>query len=334
MLKLTRTLTLVTAAVATASVAFATDKAAEQLAAAAFKNPSTAFQSRLILSEWKGDESRAEEVNLSYSPPGMYRIDFLGFDGNVKRTVLTDSAKNVSIQRNANDKSGSVANYPPQFADMIRPEAMEALLKKNYTFSITGSDTFIGRSVWLLEMKPQTEGKPLHQLKIDKETLVVLEHRRFLPNDKIGSLTRFSTFEPNKTFTAGTFSATGEGLQMAQKRDFETKLTNATPPPANMRDLPAGFTLSSYNVFEVDGTPANHFYYSDGALPLSVFETKLPVKFPQKASTSEKADFMLVPTYGLSSVEQVAYGKRRGNYITIIGEVSPSLLKTIVHRFD
>src|SRR5262249_2316149 len=147
---------------------------------------------------------------------------------------------------------------------------MTALLQKNYKFSVKGSDTFIGRPVWLLEMTPKSDGKPKHELKIDKETLVVLEHRRFLPHDKIGSLTQFSTFEPNRKFASGTFSFSNKSGLTADKQDFKMPKPDASKtPPENMRALPEGFMLSSFNVFEVEGTQANHFYYSDGALPLS-----------------------------------------------------------------
>ncbi len=331
-----RKLNIVLATVATCSAPlWAANPTAAQLASAAFKTPAIPFQSRLILTEWKDGDSHAEEVNLFYSPPGIYRIEFLGFDGSVKKVVINDASKKQVSLKNEN-QNPAVVEYPPQFSDLINPEEMTTLLEKNYKFTLKGSDTFIGRPVWILEMTPKSAGKPKHELKIDKETLVVLEHRRFLPNDKIGSLTRFSTFEPNKTFAGGTFSLSKQAADLAtDKRDFEMAKPDALKaPPEKMRTLPEGFTLSSYNVFEVEGTAANHFYYSDGALPISVFETKLPIHFPVKTSASEKIDFTVVPSYGLSSVDQVAYGKRDGNYITVIGEVSPSLLQTIVHRFN
>jgi hypothetical protein len=313
---------------------WAADVSAQKLAAAAFRNPVVPFQSRLILTEWNKNDSHAEEVNLLYTPPGVYRVEFLAFDGSIKKVVINDSGKNQMSMKNGAD-SPAAPSYPPQFADLISPEGQEALLKKNYKFNLMGSDTFIGRPVWVLEILPQTKGKPRHELKIDKETMVVLEHRRFLPDDQIGSLTRFSTFEPNKTFAVNTFSLADQKTPAAgTKRDFELAKPATKKPPADMRTLPAGFTLSSYNVFEVEGTTANHFYYSDGALPLSVFETKLPVHFPVKAVAADKMDFMVVPTYGISSVDQVVYGKRGKNYITIIGEASPTLLQTIVRRFN
>jgi hypothetical protein len=329
------TVLLATMIVACSRPLRAADKTAEQLAAAAFKNPTIPFQSRLILTEWKEGDSHAEEVNLFYSPPGIYRIEFLAFDGSVKKVVINDATKNQVTLKNGEHVPAVVA-YPPQFSEMLGPDEMSALLQKNYNFKLKGSDTFIGRPVWLVDMAPKAPGKPQHELKIDKETFIVLEHRRFLPNDKIGSLTRFSTFEPNKTFAPGTFSFAKQSDGLAtDKRDFEMpKSDTAKAPPAKLRTLPEGFALSSYNEFQVEGTVASHFYYSDGALPISVFETKLPIHFPGKTNVSDKTDFAVVPTYGLSSVDQVAYGQRNGHYVTVIGEVSPSLLQTIIHNFN
>jgi negative regulator of sigma E activity len=317
-----------------AANSWAKEPSAQELAASAFKSPAIPFQSRLILTQWSGSDSRAEELNLDYNPPGIYRIEFLAFDGSVKKVVINDAVKKqVSMQ--TDKQAPSVVEYPPQIGELISPTEMSDLLQKNYKFSLKGSDTFIGRPVWVVEMTPKTDGKPTHILKIDKDTMVVLEHRRFLPNDQIGSLTRFSTFEPEKKFAEGTFSFSNRPGLSTDKRDFEMpKPENLKPPPDNMKKLPNGFELSSYNVFEVQGTQADHFYYSDGALPLSVFETKLPIHFPVKTRVSDKSDFTSVATQNLSSVDQIVYGKRNGTYITVIGEASPALLQSIVKHIN
>lgn len=303
---------------------------ARRIALAAFRTPTVPFQAKLMLTQWRNGESRAEEARLYFSPPNSYRIEFLDFDGAVKKVVLTDE-KNARVSvpsLGASPLESEVAQVP----NLLGREQIEELLISNYDFELKGAESFIGRQVWVVNMIPRTTGKPFNELRVDQQTMVVLEQRRYVAQDEIGSLTRFSSFEPNKTASADLFSfGTSVGL-IETNKDVQSRRRSEMPLGAR-RQLPAGFSLNGFRTFEVQGTLANHFTYTDGALPLSVFETKLPVHFPSKPSMSEKTD-AIVPSNGFSSTDQVLYAKKGKNYFTIIGEASPALLQTISNTFE
>src|SRR5690242_18007067 len=106
-------------------------KVSPEVYKSAFQNPKVPFQARLILTEWKEGESKMEEANLLYSPEHAYRIEFLKFDGTVKRVVYTT----------ANDTFTN---------NFLTANEIESLLGKNYTFQLKGTETFIGRPVWVI----------------------------------------------------------------------------------------------------------------------------------------------------------------------------------------
>jgi outer membrane lipoprotein-sorting protein len=308
---------------------------AQKLALAAFKSPSTPFQAKLMLTEWRNGESRAEEARLFFSPPNSYRIEFLSFDGAVKRIIVSDEKNSRVFSPSL--EGPSFSNSLLQTPALLTPEKTAELLLANYNFVLKGSEMFIGRPVWVLQLVPRVPGKPLHELRIDQETLVVLEQRRYVSKDKIGSLTRFSDFEPNKELSAELFTmdSSDDGILEKKNDDAIPPVFSVAPPPQeSYRLLPAGFSLQEVRSFEVEGTTANHFTYTDGALPLSVFETKLPVRFPEKKYASDKMDLVANPTNGFSSSDQVVYGKKGQNYFTIVGEVSPDLLQMIAEHFN
>lgn len=302
---------------------------AQKLATAAFKSPAVPFEAKLILTEWKKGETRAEEARLFFAPPNSYRIEFLAFDGSVRKIVLTDE-KYAQV---GSGKSPLVGG-PLNLTSLLSDNEAEGLLLKNYTPEIKGQETFIGRPVWVVHLKPRTDGKPVHELKIDQQTQIVLEQRRYINGTDTGSLTRFSTFEPNKTFSSDIFPISD---QIMIKKDGELAAPSfATVPstPEQFRSLPAGFSLNGHRTFEVEGTTANYFTYTDGALPLSIFKTTLPVRFPTQSSMSDKLSVVSGSGTGLSSADQILYGKHGQDYFTIIGEVSPDLLHTIANHFE
>jgi hypothetical protein len=303
-----------------------------ELALSAFRSPKIPFEARLMLTEWRQGGSRAEEIRMYFSPPESYRIEFLAFDGSVRKVVMTNE-KNayVSVPGTDNAPLGS----PLSSSDLLSDKEIEDLLTKNYIAEVTGTGTFIGRPVWYVLLTPRTDGKPTHELKIDRETHVVLEQRRYMKKDDAGSLTRFSTFEPNKKFAQNVFPAVEDPMYMAKKDDSapgSPTFKSVSPPPESYMKLPAGFFLKSYRSFEVEGTMANYYNYTDGALPLSVFKTKLPVKFPEDMSASDK--LKIFPESGLASADSVFYQKVGKDYFTVIGEVSPELLHDIADHFE
>ncbi len=308
--------------------------AIKDLAIAAFQPPKVPFEARLMLTEWRQGKTNAEEVQLYFTPPEAYRIEFLSFNGQIQKTVLTN--EKTAYIRSTGDAKTLPVDTPLQISSLLTDEQVEDLLTKNYIFEVKGTDMFIGRSVWLLQLSPRVSGKPIHELKVDRETQVVLEHRRYLTKEDAGSLTRFSTFRPNKKFAEDVFlpveAITGFTTSAAHDLDSPTFKT-MSPPPDSYLQLPAGFFLRGYRSFQVQGTTANYFSYTDGATPLSVFKTTLPVKFPQGTSVSDK--LTVLPTeVGLSSADQIYYGRSGQDYYTLIGEISPDLLNNIANHFQ
>lgn len=293
-----------------------------ELASVAYQNPSMPFQARILVTQWQSDNTKAEEVEIYFTPPNSYRMEFFSLNGNLVRVVqMNGDREQVTLMENG--KAAHVYSHPHP-KRLLPHQQQEDLLSYNYTASIIGSDQMIGRPVWVVELKPLSDGKPIQQLKIDQGTRVILELKRSIPNEKFGSITRFIKFEPQKSLSQDLFLASSLG-------GLETPLETSRPiemgeTPASLLKLPGGFMLNGLDVFDVEGTSARHFSYTDGALTLSVFQTTLPVEIPKETSVGNGSQ---PAVEGLASANQVRHWESAKKYFTLIGEVSQDLLKTI-----
>ncbi len=175
-------------------------------------------------------------------------------------------------------------------------------------------------------MIPLVAGKPHQVMQIDKATNIILEIKRFIPQENTGSLTRFTKFAPvlhisNDMFISNPISA---------QQDIEPSLIAVSSDDAYL--LPAtlygGFTLQTKNNFEVNGKSVKHLRYTDGLLPVSIFQTARPVKAPAQDS-QQIIQWSRPLQMGASQAGNIYQWKKNEAYYILIGDVKPALLEEI-----
>ncbi|MFA6002691.1 MAG: hypothetical protein WC881_01340, partial [Elusimicrobiota bacterium] len=119
-----------------------------ELLDAALRAPEVSYQGRMMITEWSGQQTRAEEVEVSYSPTNRYRWGFLRPDGTVSRLVVSDGS-NEQIQ--LVDPGKTINGESVRSATKLMfPEREKELLLKNYRLTVSGPDTVAGRKAWVL----------------------------------------------------------------------------------------------------------------------------------------------------------------------------------------
>lgn len=257
----------------------------------AMKPPRLAYQGSMTITQWHGQTTKAENVQVHYYPPRYYRWEFLNPDGSSNRIVESDGTyEQVTLLRQKKILRGAAA----QTCSKLMPMNKEwDLLLTNYTLGLAGLDTIAGRPAWALTLTPLVEGKPLQQVWVDKQTGVILAIKRFRPHGELATLSQYTRFDPAvpTVWTSGTnnehlFTTTEHGYDP----DFLTlddlqKIAGDTPQV--VRILPMGFEFESADFFTVKGIPVDHYRYTDGLNVVSIFETAKPVHFKNPTEAAQ-----------------------------------------------
>jgi outer membrane lipoprotein-sorting protein len=303
---------------------------------AALQPPGVSYEGRIMVTHWYGKQTRAEEMNIYYSPPDRYRREFLAPDGGVARVMISDGEREeVHLLKQKKVLGGDAVRS----SEKQMPEAKEReLLLKNYRASVLRSDKVAGRPAWVLELKPVAQGKPWQRLWLDQETSVVLENKRFLPKRSFVELSRFDRFEPRPKLDdalfqlqLGTAAIPGQGLEP----DFLSldELKKATGKSADFpTELPGGFLFESADYFTVGKETILHARYTDGLAVLSLFETDKPVRLPKTGLGRMAGPDKGAGALRLSSAGKVLMWKGGRRHYTLMGDVSRDLLEAISAR--
>jgi outer membrane lipoprotein-sorting protein len=124
-----------------------------ELLDAALTAPEQSYRGRMMVTEWSGKTTRAEEVEVSYSPTNRYRWEFLAPDGSVNRVAISDgSNEQILLLRPGKTVTGEAVRSSTK---LMFPEREKELLLKNYRLSISGPDMVAGRKAWVLDISPQ-----------------------------------------------------------------------------------------------------------------------------------------------------------------------------------
>ncbi len=303
---------------------------AADLLDAALNAPEHSYQGRLMVTQWSGKETRAEEVKVSYSPANRYRWEFLRPDGSVSRVAISDgSREQIQLLNEGKTLTGESERGATK---LMFPEEEKGLLLKNYRLSVSGPEKIAGRPAWVLELDPMDAGKPHQQLWLDQETQIILAIKRYLPKKHFAALSRFTHFETKPSLPESLFALKADSAAVVDTTpDFLSieELEKATGRRADLaEELPGGFVFESADFFEVGKDMVRHLRYTDGLAVVSIFLTDKPVQLP--APGANKASPLSPPSsLRLSSTGKVLAFKRHAQHYTLMSDVSRELLERI-----
>ncbi|MDD5629101.1 MAG: sigma-E factor regulatory protein RseB domain-containing protein, partial [Elusimicrobia bacterium] len=165
----------------------------ESLLEAALSAPELPYHGHLTVTEWSGRETRAEEVEVFYSPTNRYRWEFLAPDGSASRVAVSDGSNETTwLVRPGKAVPGEAVRSATK---LMMPEREKELLLRNYRLSVSGPDLVAGRKAWVLDLRPTVATKPHQLLWIDTETQIILSIRRYLPKKQFAAWSRFTRFD-------------------------------------------------------------------------------------------------------------------------------------------
>ena len=301
-----------------------------ELLDAALSAPARSYQGRLMVTQWSGRQTRAEDVRIFYSPANRYRWEFLRPDGSVSRIAISDGAREqIMLLREGKTLSGESERGATK---LMFPEKEKELLLQNYRLSVSGPDKIAGRAAWVLELDPLDPGKPHQQLWFDQETRVILAIKRYLPKKHFATLSRFTHFEPKPSLPETLFALKADSAAVVDTTpDFLSieELEKATGRRTDLaEELPGGFAFESADFFEVGKDIVRHLRYTDGLAVVSIFLTDRPVHLPADGTTGPSR---LSPpgSLRLSSTGKVLAFKRGRQHYTLMSDVSRELLERI-----
>ena len=173
-------------------------------------------------------------------------------------------------------RSGSASGTSPlrqQFPDGIRFE------DDHYRFAIASGGRLVGRSTWMITVKPMDQYRYGYRLWLDRNTAMPLKVQIAAEDGAVVEQLLFSEISLPERIPAAAMnpSVSTEGFNWRQ-----SDATVAPEPVGQVRavhpvwratSLPPGFRLHTSRSRQIDGgdTPMEHLVYSDGIVSVSVF---------------------------------------------------------------
>jgi outer membrane lipoprotein-sorting protein len=320
------------AAAASASAAQAPEPAA--LLDAVLAPPAISYQGRVMVTQWYGKQTRAEEMRVFFLPPDNVRREFLSPDGSVTRVSVSDGdVESVRLIRAGKTVVGDAVR---SYEKVLPPELEREALMSNYELLSSTGEKVAGRATWRLAMKPKLEGKPWQTLWLDQDTKVVLRSKRFLPKRPFASKAEFASFEPRAKLDPALFvveGATADAISApGLTPDFLTldQLNAATGEAANLpAKLPGGFIFESADAFPIGKSKVRHARYTDGLTVISIFLTDRKVRLPKGGVISPGATHLPGLLHASRAGKLIQWGAG-ARHFTLMGDVSRELVADIV----
>lgn len=302
----------------------------EDLLQSALSSPSTPYQGKVMVTQWYGKQTRAEEMRVHFAPPAKIRREFLAPDGRVTRVSISDG-ESEQVSRDGKSVLGdAVRSYEKVMSD----EREREVLLSNYELLVDTADKVAGRPVWLLVLKPKIDGKAWQSMALDQETKVVLRVKRYLPRRSFASQASFTAFEPGKPQSEELFrfgASTAAAVPAAALTpDFMTleQLAKETGRPSRLpQTLPGGFVFESADVLKAGHSRVAHARYTDGLTVLSIFETERPVKLPKSGMIATREGFP--GALSASRAGKVLNLKSGDRHYTLMGDLPRELLADV-----
>jgi len=319
-----------------ASAAVSAPPDPQSLLDAALSAPDRSYRGHLTVTDWFGRQTRAEEVEVYYSPTNRYRWEFLAPDGTVSRVAVSNGTnETIRFEHPGKTVTGEAVRSATK---LMMPQREKDLLLKNYRLSVTGPDLVAGRKAWVLALQPLVAGKPHQLLWIDTQTQIILSIRRYLPKKQFATLSRFTHFELDASLPASLFALQiDSSTPVAQDLtpDFLSidELEKATGRETELpAALPGGFEFESADYFDIGKDMVRHLRFTDGLAVLSVFLTDKPVRLPQGGAMRLNSEISPPGSLRLSSTGKVFSFQRGGQYYTLMSDASRELMERIAAR--
>lgn len=302
----------------------------EELLQSALSSPSIPYQGKVMVTQWYGKQTRAEEMRVHFAPPDNIRREFLSPDGRVTRVSVSDGDQET-VSRGGKVVVGDAVR---SYEKVMTPEREREVLLSNYELLVDTADKVAGRAVWVLTLKPKIEGKAWQSMALDQETKVVLRVKRYLPRRSFASQASFTSFEPKKPQDEALFhlgTTTGAPVSAPSLTpDFMTleQLSKEMGRPSRLpTTLPNGFVFESADAFKAGKSPVAHARYTDGLTVLSIFETERPVKLPKSGLIATNNGFP--GALSASRAGKVLNLKAGDRHYTLMGDLSRELLADV-----
>lgn len=323
------------AVAALAALAFAAPASAQDADAVLKKlidGPKAPFEGRVLSTHWAGAKAgAASEYEIRFSPPDRWRRDYLGGDGKPRAIVVSDGDKETVLL--VSRGKALVGDAPRSLEKVMGAEREEALLRSNYTISVTGKETVAGRTGVALELVPLEAGKPQQRLVIDEPTGAVLANRRHLPGGRLAAsatYVRFSAKEQDEDmFRAPTSS---KPVEHSIDPDFMT-MDAMSKELGRKVELPeklsAGFEFESGDVLKVGKTKVAHARYTDGLAVVSIFELDKPVRAADVKRLNGSGGGGHSSGVTLSGPANAVRSSHGTRHVVLLSDVSRALLERI-----
>lgn len=291
--------------------------------------PASAYEGHVTVTRWYGKKTRAEEANVFFSPPNLYRWEFLAPDGTPERLVVSDGRREfLVLSRQKKVLIGAAVKSAPRQDE----ERDVELITRNYRLSLSGADKRAGRPVWVVEIAPILSGKPAQKLWIDQETGALLEARRFQDKRSFAVVSRYTRFAPRESFPEGLFeyqASTGaqvdeHGLDPDYLSLEEMRRRQSVDFPAS---LPGGFVFESADLLDVRGHSVRQARYTDGLASLSLFQTDKRVRLPADEASFEPPLPPHPGEFGMTSGGHAYRFQRGRKHYLLLGDISRDLLQ-------
>lgn len=310
------------------SCAAAAIPAAEELLQSALTSPAIPYQGKVMVTQWYGKQTRAEELRVHFAPPDNVRREFLTPDGAVSRVSISDGEREAVTRGGRTVVGDAVRSY-----EKVMPlERERELLLTNYELSVATAEKVAGRPTWLLTLKPKIDGKAWQTMALDQETRIVLRVKRYRPRRFSARQASFTSFEPNKpqdeamfriqAATASAAASLAPDFMTLEQLAKETGRTSRLP-----QTLPAGFVFESADALKAGGSRVAHARYTDGLTVLSVFETGRPVRLPKSGLAA--AGPGIPGSLSVSREGRVLNLKAGDRYYVLMGDLSHELLADV-----
>lgn len=173
-------------------------------------------------------------------------------------------------------RDGSAIGTSPlrqQFPDDIRFE------DDHYRFAIASGGRLVGRSTWMVTVKPMDQYRYGYRLWLDRDTAMPLKVQIAAEDGSVIEQLLFSDISLPERIPAAAMnpSVSTEGFSWRQSDATVSPLSagqvRAVHPVWRATSLPPGFRLHTSRSRQIDGVdmPMEHLVYSDGIVSVSVF---------------------------------------------------------------
>jgi sigma-E factor negative regulatory protein RseB len=187
-------------------------------------------------------------------------------------TCIFPDQRTVVVGRRSSNTNGT-SPLQQQFPDDIRID------DDHYRFAIASGGRLVGRSTWLVTVKPMDQYRYGYQLWLDRDTAMPLKVQIHASDGSVVEQLLFSEISLPAQIPAAALnpSASTEGFSWRRSDAGGSNAPAAQGRPASpvwrATSLPPGFRLHTARSRRVDGgdAPMEHLVYSDGLVNVSVF---------------------------------------------------------------